>query len=169
MKLVLGEKQLLKKKKKEGGYFESENYVCFSETERLICSSKESDISHRQFGIKKRKKKQQLWGCKCFWKSKLTRQAKLPDIKLCTTAPNKDREQCLPAPLTRAPESAEMSRTGDAPLRSGFCSLKNYTIPAEFFHFPHASDLLFPYYLFFELDFQYSLERILALKTKSIA
>lgn len=59
MKLVLGEKQLLKKKKKkEGGYFESENYVCFSETERLICSSKESDIPHRQFslGLKKEKK-----------------------------------------------------------------------------------------------------------------
>ena len=146
--------------------------MCFSETERLICSSKESDIPHRQFSLglkKEKKKKQQLWGSKYFGKSKLTRQAKLPDIKLCTTAPNKDREQCLPAPLTRAPEPAEMSRTGDAPLRYSFCSLKNYTILAEFFHFSHAGDLLFPYYLFFELDFRYSLARILALKTKSIA
>lgn len=47
-----------KKRKKEGGYFESENVVCFSETERLICSSKESDIPHRQFslGLKKENK-----------------------------------------------------------------------------------------------------------------
>lgn len=159
-----------KKRKKEGGYFESENVVCFSETEINLLKQRVWYSSQAiQFGIKKRKQKQQLWGSKCSGKSKWTRQSKLPDIKLCTTTPNKDREQGLPAPLTGAPEPAEMSRTGDAPLRSGFCSLKNYTVHAQLFHFPHASNFLFLYDLFFELEFMYSLAGILALKTISIA
>lgn len=163
MKLLLGQKWWLKKKKRRRDIL-SQKTLCVSQRQRINLLKQRDWYSSQaiQFGIKKR-------GSKCSGKSKLTRQAKLPDIKLCTTASNKDREQGLPAPLTRAPEPAEMSRTGDAPLRSGFCSLKNYTIHAEFFHFPHASDLLFPCYLFFELDFMYSLERTLALKTKSIA
>lgn len=52
--------------------------------------------------------------------------------------------------------------------RSGFYSPKNYTIHIEFFHFSHGGDL-FTYCLFFELEFKYSLSKILALKTKSIA
>lgn len=144
--------------------------MCFSEAERLICSSKESDIPHRQFslGLKKGNKNSSYEDPSVL--GNLSEQGKLNFlISNCTTTPSKDREQGLPAPLTRTPEPAGMSRTGDASLRSGFCSLKNYTVHAEFFHFPHASNLLFLYYLFFELEFMYSLARILALKTISIA